>query len=51
MSSALPAWFTAANPLHWMLSLPWAEFDALYRAANAETLDLLADDTDAMVGV
>ena len=41
---ATTAWFTAANPLHWMLSQPWAEFDALYRAANAETLDLLADD-------
>ena len=32
------------SPLHWMLSQPWAEFDALYRAANAETLDLLAGD-------
>ena len=41
---ATTAWFTADNPLHWMLSLPWPEFDALYRAANAETLDLLADD-------
>ena len=41
---ATTAWFTAANPLHWMLSLPWAEFNALYRAANAEYLDLLADD-------
>ena len=41
---ATTAWFTAANPLHWMLSLPWAEFDALYRANNAEMLDLLADD-------
>ena len=41
---ATTAWFTADNPLHWMLSQPWAEFDALYRAANAETLDLLADD-------
>jgi len=33
-----------ANPLAWMLSLPWAAFDALYRANNAEMLDLLADD-------
>ena len=41
---ATTAWFTAANPLHWMLSLPWPEFDALYRANNAEALDLLADD-------
>lgn len=41
---ATTAWFTAANPLHWMLSLPWEAFDALYRAANAEYLDLLADD-------
>jgi hypothetical protein len=41
---ATTAWFTAANPLHWMLSLPWPEFDALYRAANAEYLDLLAGD-------
>lgn len=39
---ATTAWFTAANPLHWMLSQPWSEFDALYRAANAEALDLLA---------
>lgn len=41
---ATTAWFTAGNPLGWMLSLPWATFDALYRAANAEMLDLLADD-------
>ena len=41
---ATTAWFTAANPLQWMLSLPWAEFDALYCANNAEMLDLLADD-------
>ena len=27
-----------------MLSQPWPAFDALYAAANAETLDLLADD-------
>jgi hypothetical protein len=27
-----------------MLSLPWEEFDALYRATNAEMLDLLTDD-------
>ncbi len=41
---ATTAWFTADNPLHWMLSQPWPAFDALYRAANAEYLDLLADD-------
>lgn len=41
---ATTAWFSAANPLGWMLSLPWAEFDALYRATNAEMIDLLAAD-------
>ena len=41
---ATTAWFTAANPLAWMLSRPWAEFEALYRANNAEMLDLLAGD-------
>jgi hypothetical protein len=41
---ATTAWFSASEPLDWMLSRSWAEFDALYRAANAETLDLLADD-------
>lgn len=41
---ATTAWFSAANPLHWMLSQPWPAFDALYRATNAETLDLLAGD-------
>jgi len=41
---ATTAWFTAENPLGWMLAQPWPEFDALYRATNAETLDLLASD-------
>lgn len=41
---ATTAWFSAENPLGWMLSLSWSEFDALYRAANVEMLDLLADD-------
>lgn len=41
---ATTAWFTAENPLGWMLSLPWPDFDALYRAANAEYLDLLAEE-------
>lgn len=43
---ATNAWFTAENPLGWMLSLPWPAFDALYRASNAEMLDLLAADLD-----
>ena len=43
---ATTAWFAAENPLGWMLSLPWAEFNALYRASNAEMLDLLAADLD-----
>lgn len=41
---ATTAWFGAADPLAFMLSLPWVEFDALYRASNAEYLDLLGDD-------
>ena len=41
---ASTAWFTAENPLQWALSLPLADFDALNRAANAEYLDLLADE-------
>ena len=41
---ATSAWFAAENPLGWMLSLCWEEFDALYRASNAEMLDLLAAD-------
>lgn len=41
---ATTAWFSAESPLGWMLSLSWLEFDALYRAANAEMLDLLAID-------
>ena len=43
---ATTAWFAAENPLGWMLSLPWPEFDALYRASNAEMLDLLAAELD-----
>lgn len=38
------AWFSAANPLAWALSLTWEEWDGLNRAANAEYLDLLADE-------
>lgn len=41
---ATTAWFSAGDPLGWMLARPWPAFDALYRAANAETLDLLAAD-------
>ncbi len=44
---ATTAWYTAGNPLGFMLSLSWAEFDELYRAANAETFDLLAVDLAA----
>lgn len=38
------AWFHAANPLDFVLSLAPDEFAELYRAANAEMLDLLAQD-------
>ena len=38
------AWFSAPNPLAWVMSLSWEEFNSLNRAANAEYLDLLADD-------
>jgi hypothetical protein len=41
---ATTAWFTAGDPLGWMLSQPWEAFDAHYRAVDAEMLDLLADD-------
>ncbi len=39
---ATTAWFTAPDPLAFILGLPWPEFDALYRASNAEMIDLLA---------
>ncbi len=39
---ASTAWFTAPDPFVWAFSLPWEEFNALNRAANAEYLDLLA---------
>ncbi len=38
------AWFSADNPLAWALSLAEEDFDALNRAANAEYLDLMADE-------
>lgn len=44
---ATHAWYTAENPFGWMLSLDWNTFSALYRASNAETLDLFAADLSA----
>ncbi|MFN2189030.1 MAG: hypothetical protein ACK2T3_09710, partial [Candidatus Promineifilaceae bacterium] len=41
---ASSAWFSASDPMNWSLSLPWSEFDAMYRAANAEHISLLAED-------
>lgn len=41
---ATTAWYMSGDPFTFMLSLSWPEFDALYRAANAETFDLLAAD-------
>lgn len=41
---ACTAWFTAPNPLAYVLALDWPAFNALNRATNAEFLDLLADD-------
>ena len=41
---ASKAWFSAENPLDWILSLSWSDFDSLNRAANAEYLDLFAED-------
>ena len=43
---ASTAWFSAENPFAWALSLSPDEFDDLNRAANAEYLDLLADDLE-----
>lgn len=39
-------YFSAENPFAWALSLTAAELDSLNRAANAEYLDLLAEDLD-----
>jgi hypothetical protein len=44
---ASKAWFSAPNPLAWSLSLSWQDFEAMYKAANAEYLDLLAEDLDS----
>jgi hypothetical protein len=41
---ASKTWFSAENPLAWSLSLSWEAFDAMYRAANAECLNLFAED-------
>lgn len=41
---ATAAWSAADDPFGWMLSHDWETFSALYRATNAETLDLLAGD-------
>jgi hypothetical protein len=41
---ALSAWFSAPDPFAWMLGLPENDFVDFNRAANAEFLDLLADD-------
>jgi hypothetical protein len=43
---ASTAWFGAPNPFVWAFSLPWEEFNALNRAANAEYLDLLAGELE-----
>lgn len=44
---ASKAWFSAENPLAWSLSLSLQDFEAMYKAANAEYLDLLAEDLDS----
>lgn len=41
---ASTAWFKRGDGLAWVLSLPWAAFDDLNRATNAEFLDLVAED-------
>ena len=41
---ASTAWFKRGDGLAWVLSLPWATFDDLNRATNAEFLDLVAQD-------
>jgi hypothetical protein len=45
---ALKTWFSAPDPFAWMLALAPEDFLAFNRAANAETLDLLADDLAQM---
>lgn len=41
------AWLAAENPLHWMLSLSWEEFDAHNAATTVEYLALLAEELQA----
>lgn len=41
---AISTWFTEPNSFAWLLGLPWDESADFNRAANAEFLDLLADD-------
>ena len=45
---AISQWLGAENPLDWMLSLTWAEFNAYNQAADVEYLDLLAEDFEKM---
>ncbi len=45
---AIKTWFTAPDPFAWLLGLPEDEFIEFNRAANAEYLDLLADDLAGM---
>jgi len=41
---ASKTWFSASDPLQWVLSLSWQKFNSLNRAANVEYLDLFAED-------
>lgn len=47
---ASTAWFKRGDGLAWVLSLPWAAFDDLNRATNAEFLDLVAQDLSERFG-
>jgi hypothetical protein len=47
---ASSAWFKRRDGLAWVLSLPWAAFDELNRATNAEFLDLVAQDVAERYG-
>lgn len=47
---ASTAWFQRGDGLAWVLSLPWAAFDDLNRATNAEFLDLVAQDLGERFG-
>ncbi len=41
---AIKTWFSAENPLGWILGLALADYDALNRASNVEFLDLFAEE-------